>query len=77
MTKTMKIMEGTLIRPLSVGSRALFLHWGGLVRTSPVMAIHSVTEDEVRFETMDTTYRLLTRPTREPATSLIPLAMAA
>lgn len=77
MMKAMKIMEGTLIRPLSVGSRALFLHWGGLVRTSPVVAIHNIADDEVRFETMDTSYRLLTRPTREPATSLIPLAMAA
>lgn len=77
MTKAMKIIEGTLIRPLSVGSRALLLHWRGLVRTSPVVAIHNISDDEVRFETVNTTYRLLTRPTREPATSLIPLAVAA
>ncbi len=77
MTKALKIMEGTLIRPLSVGSRALFLHWRGLVRTSPVVAIHNISDDEVRFETVNTTYRLLTRPTREPATSLLPLAVAA
>ena len=77
MIKAMKILEGTLIRPLSVGSRALFRHWSGLVRTSPVVAIRSVTDEEVCFETMNTTYRLVTRPTREPATSLLPLALAA
>lgn len=77
MMKAEKTLEGTLIRPLAVGSRALFLHKGRLVRTSPVAAIHSMTWDEVCFETANTTYHLLTSPTREPAVSLDPMAMAA
>lgn len=77
MIKAMKMLEGTLIRPLAVGSRALFLCSGGLVRTSPVVAIHSITDVEAHFETENTTYRLLTRPTRAPAVCQFPLAMAA
>lgn len=79
MTKARRILNGTLVRPLSVGSKAVFLHGDSLVRTSRVVAIHSVTEDKVCFETLNTMYQLnlMTGPTYEPATCQFPMAMAA
>lgn len=77
MTKAMKMLEGVLVRPLSVGSSALILHGSQLTRTSRVVAIHSCGAGEVSFETLNTTYHLLTGPTYEPATCQFPMAMAA
>lgn len=77
MIKAMKFLDGTLLCPLAVGSRAVFLHRGNLVRTSRVVAIHGVTEEEARFETLNTTYRLTTGPSCGPAASMLDLAAAA
>lgn len=79
MSKAMKILDGELVRPLSVGSKAVFLHGSDLVRTSRVVAIHSVAEDKVCFETLNTTYHLhlLTGPTYEPTMCQFPMAVAA
>lgn len=79
MIKAKRILEGVLLRPLSVGAKAVFLHGDDLVRTSRVVAIHSVTEEKVCFETLNTTYQLhlLTGPTYEPATCRFPMAVAA
>ena len=54
MMKAVKMLEGVLIRPLAVGSSALLLHGGGVVRTSRVMAIHGPIKDGVWFETLNT-----------------------
>ena len=75
--KTTKTLNGVLMRPLAVGAKAVILHQGQVTLTSRVVNIHSYTENEVRFETMNTQYRLLTGPINEPTTSLFPAAMAA
>ena len=75
--KTTKTLNGDLLLPLSVGARTVILHQGLVTRTSRVVAIHSRTEGEVRFETLNTQYRLLTGPSSEPAAGCFPLAMAA
>lgn len=77
MMKAISILEGVLIRPLAVGTSALFLHGGDMVRTSKVVAIHGPIEDGVCFETLNTTYHLLTGPTYEPAAGQCPMTMAA
>lgn len=75
--KKVKTLNGTLMRPLAVGAKAVILHQGQVTLTSRVVAIHSQAEDEVCFETKNTHYRLLTGPTYEPAVSLFPMATAA
>ena len=75
--KAMKTMTGTLLRPLAVGAKAVILHQGQITLTSRVVEIHSRTEDEIRFETLNTQYRLLTGPCSEPAADYFSLAMAA
>lgn len=75
--KAMKTMTGTLLRPLAVGAKAVILHQVQITLTSRVVEIHSRTEDEIRFETLNTQYRLLTGPCSEPAADCFSLAMAA
>jgi len=52
-------LNGTLMYPLEVGCCALIFHNGRFTRTSRVVEIHEQTHEEVRFETMNTIYRLL------------------
>lgn len=52
-------LSGVLMFPLSVGCRALILHEGGCIHTSRVVAIHSVDNSAICFETRNTHYRLL------------------
>lgn len=75
--KAMKTMTGTLLRPLAVGAKAVILYQGQVTLTSRVVNIHSRTEDEIRFETLNIEYRLLTGPDREQAADSFPMAMAA
>lgn len=75
--KTTKTLTGTLLRPLAVGAKAVILHQGQVTLTSRVVEIHSRTEDEIRFETLNTEYCLLTGPKCEPAASGFSMAMAA
>ena len=75
--KTTKTLNGILLRPLAVGAKAVILHQGQITLTSRVVEIHSRTEDEIRFETLNTQYRLLTGPCSEPAADCFSLAMAA
>lgn len=77
MMKAVKMLEGVLIRPLAVGSSALLLHGGGVVRTSRVVSIHGPIKDGVCFETLNTRYHLLTGPTCGPAAEGVSMAMAA
>lgn len=52
-------LNGILMCPLEIGRCALILHNGRFTRTSRVVEIHEEEHDEVRFETMNTIYRLL------------------
>lgn len=52
-------LSGVLMYPLEVGNCALILKQGRVLRTSRVVAIHQKKCDEIRFETMNTNYRLL------------------
>jgi len=74
--KKLATMSGTLLFPLSVGSRAVILHDGGYTHTSKVVAIHSVQPGDIRFETRNTHYRLLLTPLEQTA-DCPPLGMAA
>lgn len=75
--KTTKTLAGVLLRPLTVGAKAVILHQGQVTLTSRVVSIHSYGMGEVRFETLNTQYRLLTGPSSEPTAGCFPLAMAA
>ena len=74
--KKLATMSGTLLFPLSVGSRAVILHDGGYTHTSKVVAIHSVQPGDIRIETRNTHYRLLLTPLEQTA-DCPPLGMAA
>lgn len=55
-------VSGVLLFPLCVGNRAIILHEGGYTHTSQVVAIHCVQPGNIRFETENTHYRLLSVP---------------
>ena len=57
--KNIRIVHGTLMYPLEVGSRALIFEEGRYLHTSTVIAIHGVTPRQIRFETMNSHYCLL------------------
>ena len=57
--KKIRIVHGTLMYPLEVGSRALIFEEGRYLHTSTVIAIHGVTPQQIRFETMNSHYCLL------------------
>ena len=71
------ILTGKLLAPLSVGSRALFLHNGQRVHTSKVVAINSVSPTGVSFETMNTNYRLLMPAEEQAISDPVPMGAAA
>lgn len=53
---------GNLIGPLAIGQSAVFKAEACIYRTSPVVAIHEVATDSIRFETENTNYHLLPAP---------------
>ena len=57
--KKIRIVHGTLMYPLEVGSRALIFEEGRYFHPSTVIAIHGVTPQQIRFETMNSHYCLL------------------
>ena len=65
--KKFTTLSGVLLFPLNIGCRALILHEGGYTHTSKVVAIHSVQSGDIRFETMNTYYRLLLDPMSQAA----------
>lgn len=75
--KATRTLSGTLLCPLMVGEKAVIFHQGLITRTSRVVDIHSRTADEIRFETLNTQYRLLTGPDCEPAADCFSMAAAA
>lgn len=60
-------LSGVLMYPLSIGTCAWILYGGQYIRTSPVVAVHSVGAQEIRFETRNTLYRLLPKSTPQAA----------
>ena len=75
--KIIRTMAGVLLCPLAVGSRAIIVHQGKIIRTARITAIHHRNVGEVYFETLDTRYYLLTGPDSQPAASVLPAALAA
>lgn len=75
--KKFTTLSGILLFPLSIGCRALILHESGYTHTSKVVAIHSVQSGDIRFETMNTYYRLLLDPMSQAAECCPALSMAA
>lgn len=47
--KNIRIVHGTLMYPLEVGSRALIFEEGRYLHTSTVIAIHGVTPQQIRL----------------------------
>lgn len=60
MNSQKKVLEitGRLLCPLAVGSAAFISESGGMRRTSTVLWMEQVSQDEVHFETRNTNYRL-------------------
>lgn len=70
-------LSGTLMYPLMIGGRAVIYHNGQYIRTSRIVAIHDLTADQVRFETLNTKYTLLLNPTPQEAVGPCLMSMAA
>ncbi len=76
-TKTHRTLSGSLMHPLCVGSCAFIRHESGYTRTSRVVAIKSVSREEICFETQNTHYRLVPEPTTECADGLTVMGLTA
>mgnify|MGYP000362185948 CR=1 FL=1 len=72
--KNIRIVHGTLMYPLEVGSRALIFEEGRYLHTSTVIAIHGVTPQQIRFETMNSHYCLLAPSS--PVAANVPVTVA-
>lgn len=72
--KKTTILRGTLLHPLVVGGCALIHSQGQYIRTSRIVAIESNTADEVRFETLNTNYRV--KPNLFPTMTAMPVPMS-
>lgn len=55
-------LNGSLISPLIEGMSAIIFHDSMFTLTAHVMAIHSIRNDEVRFETDDAFYIVRLHP---------------
>lgn len=75
--KKTTIMEGVLMSPLALGRRALVFTQGRLMRTSTVVAIHDISDEQIHFETMNTNYTLLGSPSPQTACDPMPAMLAA
>ena len=75
-TKKSTTLYGTLIYPPVVGCCALIRYNGTFLRTSRIVAIHSYTAEEIRFETLNTQYTLLRVP-HTAVSNPFPTCMAA
>lgn len=70
-------LNGILMHPLLIGGRALIYHCGQVIRTSPIVAIHDASADQIRFETMNTNYTLLMNPPPQTAANSYMTSLAA
>lgn len=70
-------IQGIIMSPLTVGRKAIIFHKGRLIRTQRVVAVHGVSDDEIRFETEDANYTLFGSPHPESGYALHQTALAA
>lgn len=70
-------LTGIPLLPVAAGSRAVLLSGGRVIWTSRVVAVHANTEEELRFETLNTHYRVALRPFPQADAAAIPMQMAA
>jgi len=75
--KKYTLLSGALLSPLEVGRSALIQTGGKLMRTSSVVAIHSLAPNQVRFETLNTHYTLLPENAPQVAQPAYAMGMAA
>ena len=71
------VLNGSLLRPLSVGRGAILHAGGNIYHTSRVVAILEESEDCVRFETQNSHYYLSMSPFPLAAVSPLPVRLAA
>ena len=70
-------LNGRAVLPVAVGACALLVSGGRCIRTSRVVKIHEYTPQVLRFETVNSNYRVELTPSPLAAVSLIPVGMMA
>lgn len=70
-------LNGSLLRPLTIGQGALVQAGGKVYHTSRVQAIHEQTEESIHFETLNSEYHLSMHPFPLAAISPLPVRLAA
>ena len=70
-------LQGGVVMPVSVGSRAILLSGGKAILTSLVVAIHAMTEQELCFETLNTNYCVSMNPFPWAVSAVPTMSMAA
>ena len=43
-------IRGVMLSELTVGHGAVIFHQGRIIRTQPVVAVHGISDEEIRFE---------------------------
>ena len=76
-SKKQIVMNGSLLRPLTVGQSALLYAGGKLHHTSRVTSIYEQSDDLVHFETLNSNYFLSMDPFPLAAASPLPTVLAA
>lgn len=71
------VVSGKLLFPLKEGERAVIVHGGDFIHTSRVVEILEIETDHVRFETMNSVYRVDLESVPIKAALSTPLAMCA
>lgn len=77
MKKKEIFLNGTLLQPLKIGDGALVCSGGKVYRTSRVVAVHELTADIIRFETLNSEYHLSLNPFPYAVISPLPVSLAA
>lgn len=76
--KKTAILDGSLVRPLRIGRKAIIVHNGKLLHTATVTGIKEYNAENICFETLDTYYRIsLSGYPKTTAALQIPLYAAA
>ena len=56
--KKTRELDGYLLMPIEIGTSAFIKVSDGMLRTSRVLRLQTLTESEVQFETLNTNYHL-------------------
>lgn len=75
--KRKRTLQGIALLPLSVGSRAVLLSGGKVIWTSRVVAIQTQTEEQLRFETLNSIYCVTMSPFPYADAAVLPVSAAA